>query len=289
MDNGYFYEEQSEQYTFYRIPKILVVNSKYEKLPSEAKLLYGLFLDRMSLSVKNHWADDQGRIFIYYTLESIERDMHCAVQKAVKLMKDLESFGLIERIRQGQGRPTRIYMKDFVPLRKAKAKTNENHKSSNMKSKGQDLSKSFGSNTEINYPEYSKTDLIISEDRSDEDMREQYRAYFTETLSIQNLKEQNPFDQRTIDGIMELILDTVCSKKDKIRISGEYMSLNVVKGRFMKLDSGHIEYVLDCIQKNSTKIHNIRQYMLAALYNAPVTIESYYRAEVNHDMASGII
>ena len=119
--------------------------------------------------------------------------------------------------------------------------------------------------------------------------KEGYEKYFMEQLNIEALKQDYPYDREMIDGIMELILDVVCSKRKTICIAGDVKSVNVVKGRFMKLNMEHIRYVMNCMQENTTKIRSIKQYMLAALYNAPATIDSYYRAEVNHDMAEGKI
>lgn len=116
-----------------------------------------------------------------------------------------------------------------------------------------------------------------------------YEAYLREKLGIDYLYQEYPYDREMLDGILELILDIVCSKKANIVIAGDEKSINLVKSRFMKLDMEHIRYVMNCMQENTTKIRSIKQYLLAALYNAPTTIGSYYRAEVNHDMAEGKI
>jgi len=116
-----------------------------------------------------------------------------------------------------------------------------------------------------------------------------YEAYLDEQLGIEALKTDYPYDTGILDGIRELILDVVCSKKKTIVIAGDEKPVDVVKSRFMKLDMGHIRYVMNCLQENTVKIRNIKQYLLAALYNAPATIDSYYRAEVSHDMAEGKI
>ena len=97
MNFGYFHEEESEQFAFYRIPQVLFKDEKFAKLSTDAKVLYGLFLNRVSLSKKNHWIDDEGRVYVYYTLVSIQEDLHCASQKALKLLKELESYGLMAR------------------------------------------------------------------------------------------------------------------------------------------------------------------------------------------------
>ena len=86
MDFGYFREEESEQFAFYMIPQVLFKDEKFARLSTDAKVLYGLFLNRVSLSKKNHWIDEQGRVFVYYTLENIQEDLHCASQKAQNAM-----------------------------------------------------------------------------------------------------------------------------------------------------------------------------------------------------------
>lgn len=114
---SYFYGEESEQFSFYRIPRLLITGAQFKNLSIDAKLLYGLLLDRMSLSAKNGWYDEQGRVYIYYTLEEIMSDMNCGKDKGVKLLSELDTnrgIGLIERVKQGQGRPARIYVKRFA-------------------------------------------------------------------------------------------------------------------------------------------------------------------------------
>lgn len=114
----YYYGDESSQFSFYRIPRQLITGDGFKRLSTDAKLLYGLLLDRMSLSAKNGWYDKQGRVYIYYTLDEIQEDMNCGHDKATKLLVELDNgkngFGLIERVRQGQGRPTKIYVKQFT-------------------------------------------------------------------------------------------------------------------------------------------------------------------------------
>lgn len=113
----YYYGYEAEQFAFYRIPKLLVTDERFQGLSTDAKLLYGLMLDRMSLSLKNGWLDDQGRVYIYFPAEEIMSVLHCRSEKASKLLSELDSkkgIGLIERIRHGQGKPTTIYVKNFA-------------------------------------------------------------------------------------------------------------------------------------------------------------------------------
>ena len=117
MSFDYYYGDESTQFSFYRIPRQLITGDQFKRLSTDAKLLYGLLLDRMGLSAKNGWYDEQGRVFLYYTLEEIQTDLNCGHDKAVKLLAELDKgkgFGLIERIKQGQGRPAKIYVKRFT-------------------------------------------------------------------------------------------------------------------------------------------------------------------------------
>lgn len=121
MDNtfsfDYFYGGESEQFSYYRIPRVLITGEQFRSLSTDAKLLYGLMLDRMGLSTRNGWYDRLGRVYIYYTLDEIQENMNCGHNKGVKLLAELDctqGIGLIERIKQGQGRPTKIYVKQFT-------------------------------------------------------------------------------------------------------------------------------------------------------------------------------
>ena len=113
----YYYLFEVGQFSFYRIPKMLVTDECFCGISTDAKLLYGLMLDRMSLSIKNGWTDDQGRVYIYFPIEEVMELLHCKSEKATRLMAELDSkkgIGLIERVRQGQGKPSIIYVKNFA-------------------------------------------------------------------------------------------------------------------------------------------------------------------------------
>lgn len=285
MAFDYLYEEQSEQFAFYRIPKILMTDTYFDGLSTDAKVLYGLCLDRVALSRRNGWSDKEGRVFIYYTLDAIEEDIGCAVQKAVKLLKELETYGLIERRKRGQGKPSEIYVKNFLPrIRKSQVKTCENHSSGLVNITGQDFRNSKRNNTDINNTDLNKTDLILS-GGCDVDVRKQYRDYFRERIDMNTLMKRYPHREEALAGIEDIILDTVCTDSKQIRVMGQNMSTDVVRSRFMKLDSDHIAYVMDRLHATTTKIRNIRQYLVAALYNAPSTIDAFYQQEVQHDLA----
>ena len=119
MQFDYFYGNEAEQFTFYRIPKILITSPHFKKISDSAKLLYGLMLDRMSLSIRYGWLDDDNRAYIFFTTNDVMEQMCCGTEKATKMLTELDSekgIGLIERVKQGQGKPAIIYLKKFYEL-----------------------------------------------------------------------------------------------------------------------------------------------------------------------------
>ena len=291
MAYDYFYGQQSEQFSFYRIPKILFSQDKFWNVSTDAKLLYGILLDRMNLSARNGWFDEAGRVYIIFTIEEIKESLGCAEKKAVKLLDELEKKAeLIERKRQGLGKPNLIYVKNFISGSVERQFLNcQNDNSATFQNTIQDLSKAQGNNTDIKNTDLSDTNSIFPSDNcgkeNGNEEYQQYYQYFYEQLGMEYLQKDYPYDVDRLENILELVVETVCSKRQIIRIGGDDRPIEVVKSRFMKLDSEHIRYVLDCFKENTTKIRNIRQYILASLYNAPTTIGSYFDALVRHDMA----
>ena len=282
MEYPYFKGLEADRYSFYRVPKALVKADLFQKMSGDAKLLYAVLLDRMSLSIRNGWQDNHGNAYIICTIEEVMDSIHCARQKAVKLLDELEQeFRLIERRRQGLGKPNLLYVKDlYAGLSQSNYWKYENHTSGSLKNELPGVLKSNGSNTEkINKTDNSETDLIYPAELQEE---EQYRRYFKEALELEILEQGYPTDKAVLYEILELLVETVTSRKKFLRICGEEKPREVVKSRLMKLDSSHIQYILECLKENSTQIRNIKQYLLATLYNAPVTVDSYYSAQVRH-------
>ena len=289
----FHYGNEAESYTFYRVPKILFTEKVFDKLSTDAKLLYGLLLDRMQLSLRSGWVDDDGRVFIYYTVESIMEALTCGNKKAGALLAELDDkrgIGLVTRVRQGLGKPDRIYVHKcvFPEMSKRHVQTCQNDMSGDVIPTLQDLSEGHANNTDKNNTEISETDLISSAeagwDKNAMEEREAYRDYFQESCSFGVLKADHPYDRDLLDEMLELLVEACSSTQRTIRISGDEKPIQVVKSRLMKLSQEHIEYVLDCFRENTTKVRNIKQYLLASLYNAPMTIGSYYTALVQHDM-----
>ena len=158
MTLDYFYGQTGELFSFYRIPKALFQEQRFQSLSTDAKTLYGILLDRMSLSAKNGWLDEQGRVFIIFTIEDVKRSLCCADNKATKLLRELEEFGLIERKRRGLGRPSLVYVKNFsADSSKARSRIVKITNSGGFKSTSQDPAKPRCNKTDKNNTEMNET------------------------------------------------------------------------------------------------------------------------------------
>ena len=300
MTFNYFYGTEADQFSFYRIPKALFTDSYFKDLSSDAKILYGLMLDRMSLSIKNQWFDDKNRAYIYFSIEDIMELLNCGRNKAIKSMQELDDetgIGLIEKRRQGFGKVNVIYVKTFMPEKTDEKKFGEElekfkKQTSVENEEPAEVYISNPNNTNLSYTEMNdnKSNPIISVDekRFDSDNRsEDYQAYenlVKETIDYESLEVTHHDDMRQVDEIVNLIVETVMCKNDKILIASNWYPASLVKKKFLMLTYSHIEYVLHCMRGNTTKVKNIKKYLLASLFNAPSTMNGYYQAEVNHDM-----
>lgn len=328
----FFHGREADQYSFYRIPKLLFTDKRFSKVSLEAKLLYGLLLDRMSLSTKNGWIDKDDRVYIYFKLEDAMEFMGIGKDKGVKLFAELDSekgCGLIQKKRQGLGKPTIIYVMNFnsgrdetdtetgecdnsltseipksghldcaevLTSEKPKSGLLEMPKSEVLENRNLDFCKTDSNYTEINNNKYNNTEFSdtypiksnpSSHIRAKQDVndamreRQQYRTTICFNIEYDSLLRN--YSEDMVDGVVEIMVDAICSKRDYLIINGDEVPQAAVKCRFLKLDYGHIEYVLDCLKKNTTKVKNIKSYLLTSLYNSLATIGHYYTAEVNHD------
>ena len=282
----YFYGQAGELFSFFRIPKALFQEQRFQSLSTDAKTLYGILLDRMSLSAKNGWLDEQNRVFIIFTIEDVKRSLCCADNKATKLLRELEEFGLIERKRRGLGRPSLVYVKNFsADSSKTRFQNRENHESGGFKSASQDPAKPRCNKTDKNNTEMNETYPFNSEETDGMSQREQLEKYFSQSLEVELLLRLCPDDEDIIYQIVDLLVDTCATKRKMLRIAGDDRPAEVVRSRFMKLNADHIKFVLKCLAENSSPIRNMKQYLLASLYNATTTMQLYYQNQTNHDLA----
>lgn len=287
MTLDYFYGQAGKLFSFYRIPKALFQEQRFQNLSTDAKTLYGILLDRMSLSVKNEWFDKQGRVFIIFTIEDVKRALCCADNKATRLLRELENFGLIERKRRGLGKPSLVYVKNFSSdLSNERVQNRENHESGSPKNACQDPLKSRCNKNKKSKTERNNTNPILSDELEKMKNRKLLEEYFSRSLEIELLLRLYPDDEDTIYQIVDLLVDTCDSKRKLIRIAGDDKPAEVVLSRLKMLNADHIRFVLDCLAANTSPIRNMKQYLLAALFNAPTTIQLYYQNKVNHDLAA---
>lgn len=283
MQKEYFYCGETEQFNFYRIPKALFIESAYKELSIEGKILYGFLFDRMGLSSRNKWSDNDNKVFIYFTLDETTKVLGCGHTKAGKKFEELEKFNLIERKRQGQGKPTKIYVKKFIhnsDFSKQKPNIPENRSKNGheLTANNNDISAIYNNSKSI-YTSYNRQ---IRDEKFDKvKLMNEYTNIVKENIDYNILLYSH--SKECIDGIVDLIVETLLSSKNIIHISKDNFPCEIVKNRLLKLDMYHIEYVLTCINHITGQIHNMRSYLLTALFRAPTTIEPYYTCLVNHD------
>ena len=392
----YFYGTQAEQFSFYRLPKILITDKRFRGISSDAKILYGVMLERMSLSVKNRWFDEKNRVYIIFTLEEVMETFACSERKAGRLLGELDTktgIGLIEKKRQGLGKPNLIYLKNFldlnvneedadhggkseldreetdtqiqsgqiVPLCEESEKTAKvapperesadcaEREEENRQKGGQVLQTQSGQIWRIrngkrtkkveNMPVFlegeGENDTCSEEEESQSGQiwqfwnrqngqlqnRQNSRINNTDKNDTdQNKKESNlpsilyqgrsqKLDEcksgikkrieydclradyrgdkvRYLDELVEIIVETLCMLDGPVKIGNKVYPAEVVRERFQSLEGSHIRYVMDSMSQNTTRIYNIKSYLLTALLNAPVTIDHAYRAQVNHEVGS---
>lgn len=313
----YFYEAEAEQYSFFRVPKALFQDKKFTRLSCEAKILYGIMLDRMGLSRKNGWLDEEKRVYIIFTIEEAMEMLSCSKPTAVKIFAELDEksgIGLIEKIRNGFNCPSRIYVKNFIRFSSKQDKQEEMEnteegalrlknltseckeamseaeagaaevKKFNLRGKEilpPEVKKFNPNNTDINNTDFNNPSIhplsLSSESQS-------WRKIIKDNIDYECLCNDYADDEiQLLDELVELIVETLMFKNSTIRISGGQMERQLVQNRLLKLDMYHIRYVMDCLEKNKSRIKNIKSYCLTSLYNAPATINNYYQAKVNAD------
>jgi hypothetical protein len=247
---------------------VLFTDKRYSSLSSDCKMMYALILDRASLSEKNNWVDSEGRVIIYFTFEEFCGILGWSREKVNKNLHQLTDCGLIDKKRQGLGKPSVIYVNESLF---PNFSNSENRTSESTETELQEVRKPNGNNTDINNTDYNKTDTTTSSVW--DAVREQIDYDFL--CSVHNKND--------IDEIVNVICDTIVCKCSEVRLNGGMIPHSLVVARMRILDAEHITYVLEVMSKNTEKIHNIRSYLLCLLYNAPSTMEAYYQMRVNTD------
>ena len=304
---SYYYGKEADQYSFFKIPKILYTDSIFKTLSSDAKVLYAILLDRMSLSMKNGWLDEENKVFIIFTIDEIEETMNIGRNKAINIMKEIQDFGLIEKKRRGLGKPNIIYVKSFLVETKEENRTAEEETSEdrslnvkfqevskvnlqkfekqtsrNLENKPQEVSKTNCNKTNTNKTEYSNTDFNHTSPRSpsktsginhqeqDPEVEETIQT-LKQNIEYLSLIEERAEEKETIDLMLNLMTEVIKNKTDR-RINQSRIPFERLKEQLLTLKKEHIDYVLLVLSENKNKISNLRAYLLSLLYNASVNI-----------------
>lgn len=268
----YFYGQSGEMFSYFRVPKILFRDIKFKDLSTDAKTLYGILLDRMGLSVKNGWLDEQGRVYIIFPVQEVMDALGCADNKATKLFRELEKFGLIERKRRGLGKPNLIYVKNFADPR---FRNREKNGSGAADSAQQETAKSRGNKTEWNKTEGSEPDPFSSDAEDESDERTRLEAYFMQSLEVDLLLRACPDEEDTIHQIVNLLVDTCSSKRRMLRVAGDDKPAEVVRSRFMKLNV--LKRHCNQAKIPVISVHGLRHTHASVLLFAGVSIASVAR------------
>ena len=315
MQFDYFYGSEAEQFTFYRIPKILITSQFFKKVSDSAKLLYGLMLDRMSLSIRNGWLDDDNRAYIFFTTNDVMEQMSCGTEKATKMLAELDSekgIGLIERVKQGQGRPAIIYLKKFYDIEdkdttsqsstlknenqafeESKNKTFENRKSRVSETESQDFRKS-----KCNYNNINNTDINyiypINQDNyniqnSDTQNEEEWIDRYTKT--VDEIKKQIDYDylinhteRDIVDEVVNIMAEVMTVYRPKYKIEGDFIEYNAVVNKFRQITAQKLEICLLAYSRKIQRIKNPKAYWISTLYNIPLTSEIVLQNMINSDI-----
>lgn len=257
---------------FIKIPKELLGMS----LSSDARFLYALILDRTSLSKANGWKDKEGKTYVYFSGAEIMKTMRCCRDKATKMLKELEKENFIKRKKQGLGKPDMIYVCKNKGFCDTENKDTENMKNSSPDSGKTDTNNTYDNNTYINHTDnnlsypFGETEWI------------RYEKIIKHNISYENAVVQ--YGRVWVDEMVSIMLDTVMSPKEYIKINGISYPREVVKSRFLKINDMHLGYIKDSLSRNKTKVRNIRAFLITTLFRAPETMENYYTARVNYDL-----
>lgn len=280
MDNifDYYYGDEGEQFSYIRIPKLLIKDEKFRALSDRAKMLYGILLDRMSLSRQNKWLDDENRVYIFFPIAEITKELNCTAPTACKAMAELdaeEGIGLIERKKRGQGKPDIIYVKNFVGAsglygaeqKEHKSKNSNSFNSRNKKILNAEINEFKSNNNYRNKNDNNKTEVNSQSDSKfavnvDENLRDNIRIQIQE----KRLKNEYPDKKNYINHIIELIASVLQDEKG-FYVNKQWHEYAEVRVSFQKISFENIKYIIDKIAIDNEEIRDKDKYILSALFN----------------------
>jgi predicted transcriptional regulator len=275
---SYFTSGQGKKYRFYKIPRIFFVHPKFNKMSSGAKLLFGMMLSRVDLSRKNHWADKNGTLYIMYTYESIMKDLGVSRATVSELLKELKRFGLIRISRRGFGRPSKIYIADFMQLIDSNSQSQEEQKEA-----GQKLRKRLSREERHE----------LRHRRKEKEKPRRIRRKPGEQYSLDYIREYYDYDamlidypkyKGNIDSCMAILYEAFNSSKPTIRVCGELKDKDIVVSKLLMLSFLEIIYCIHKYEQQCTRIKNPSAYMLTLLYTAKEQMDLDVTNEVNSTM-----
>lgn len=261
---------------YYQVPMELCENPKYRTTTnSDAKLLYGFLLDRLSLSKENDWIDEQGNIYLIFTRQEVAEKMCLSEKTASKAFKQLADVKLIYEKRRGLGKANHIFV-GKIEHEDIKTQDEKNIQSLNSKIYGSGTVENTVLDRE-NLPRINtnniKTDIsrLILSNQDEMDMEKSYTDIFKENIEYDILINDTSKTD-LINNITDIAIDTLNSSKEYVYINSEPKPIELVKSQLLKLHPGHIEYVINCLKNNSKEVKNIKSYILTCLYNSVNTI-----------------
>lgn len=266
---------QKMEQGYIKVPKALL-SEAYHDISPAARLLYIRLLDLSTLSEKNGLTDENGR-YVYCSVQQAQEILGCGHDKVGRVYRELEKAALIRRKKQGLGKADRIYPLDTCfQLRKEDPQTSENQTSGKPEIGAQEIGYSEPINSEI-----SDTEINNPQSINPDRWEDRIKAQIDYPLLVAR------HDPEQLQGFVDVMADVMRTDEPTLRVNQCAMAASSVKTRFSQLNSMHIEYVLECLSKNTRKISNAKAYLITALYNAPTTISTYYQAQVNHDASQG--
>ena len=324
----YYYGVEAEQFTFVRVPKVLFTDKEhFGGLSNEAKLLYGLLLERMSLSRKNNWIDKHNRVYIIFPVEEIKESLNVGHEKALNLLKELDDqsgIGLVKKKRRGLGLPSILYVKNFIvkgeqntdrvptsrslengiqEVGKTDFKKSENQTSANLKNRLLEVRNSDSNNIDIN-----NIDMSYTYDQSIDPPRTDFQNFSPEADGLidgidrntveEEVKKQIDYDclisypdssvVQMAEEIKDLMVDVLCGERSVVS-EGKRVSEETAKSAYGKITFEHVQYVLQSLVNYPEKISRIDRFLTTSLFNSVYTLTNATFAGFEYDMGVKMI